>query len=99
MNTGDFLLVVLGMGLATYGTRLAGYWLLRGVVISGRYKAMMDAVPPAVLTAVIAPQVFLQGRAEMAAGAIALAAAIFRLPLLLVIALGSATVAAFRFFG
>ena len=99
MDTGDFLLIVLGMGLATYGTRLAGYWLLRGVVISGRYKAMMDAVPPAVLTAVIAPQVFLQGRAEMVAGAVALAAAMLRLPLLLVIALGAAAVAAFRFFG
>ncbi len=90
------VLVILAMGLATYGTRLAGYWLLQGRVIEGRAKAMMDAVPPAILVAVIAPAVFLEGPAEMIAGAITLAAALLRLPLLLVIAIGVASVAVLR---
>jgi uncharacterized membrane protein len=91
-----FLLAVVLMGLATYGTRVSGYLLLRGVQIEGRMKVAMDAVPPAILTAVIAPTVFLNGWAEMIAGAIAMAAAMFRLPLLAVIALGVGSVVALR---
>jgi uncharacterized membrane protein len=96
MSNSQFFIMVLGMGLATYATRLAGYWFLRDVPLTGRRRAMMDAVPPAVLTAVIAPQVFLQGKAEMLAGAAALAAAMLRLPLLAVIGIGMACVAVFR---
>lgn len=87
------LLAILGMGVATYGTRLAGYWLMQGREISGRSKAAFDAVPPAILMAVIAPTVFLQGPVNMIAGALTLAAALARLPLLVVIAIGVASVA------
>lgn len=90
------LLVILAMGLATYGTRLAGYWLLQGRVIEGRAKVVMDAVPPAILVAVIAPAVFLEGIPEMIAGAITLAAALLRVPLLLTIAIGVVSVAGLR---
>jgi uncharacterized membrane protein len=91
-------LAILGMGLSTYATRLAGYWLLQGRVITGRLKVAMEAVPPAILTAVIAPDVFLQGPAEKLAGALALIAAILRLPLLVVICFGVGSVAVFRHF-
>ena len=91
-----FFLAVVLMGLATYGTRVSGYLLLRGVKIEGRAKAAMDAVPPAILTAVIAPTVFLSGWAEMIAGAITMVAALLRLPLLVVIATGVASVVGLR---
>jgi uncharacterized membrane protein len=94
----SFYLALFCMGLATYGTRLAGYWLLQGVEIKGRLRAAMDAVPPAILTAVIAPAVFLNGKAEMIAGAVTLVAAVLRLPLLLVIAVGVVTVAILRLY-
>jgi uncharacterized membrane protein len=94
--TAHTLLLILLMGLATYGTRIAGYWLLRGRNVEGRMKAALDAVPPAILMAVIAPTVFLQGRAEMLAGAFTLAAALLRLPLLVTIAVGMASVVAMR---
>ncbi len=90
------LAAIVCMGFATYGTRLAGYWLLQGRSIEGRAKAALDAVPPAILVAVIAPTVFLQGPAEMLAGAVTLVAALLRLPLLVVIAMGAASVAVFR---
>ena len=90
------LLIILFMGLAIYSTRLAGYWLLRGRPITGRAKAALDAVPPAILTAVIAPAVFLQGPAEMIAGAVTLLAALLRLPLLVVIIVGVACVAGLK---
>jgi uncharacterized membrane protein len=90
------LLLILLMALATYSTRIAGYWLLRGRVVEGRMKAALDAVPPAILMAVIAPKVFLAGPAEMLAGGITLAAALFRLPLLVTIILGMASVVGLR---
>lgn len=89
-------LAIGGMALATYSTRLAGYWLLRGVEIKGRLKAALDAVPPAIITAVIAPMVFLHGVPEMLAGALALMAALLRAPLLLTIGIGVGSVALLR---
>lgn len=91
-----FLLAVVLMGLATYGTRVSGYLLLRGVKIEGRMKAALDAVPPAILTAVVAPAVFLNSWAEMIAGAITLGVALLRAPLLVIIAAGVASVVALR---
>lgn len=91
-----FFLAIVAMGCATYATRLSGYLLLRGVKIEGRMKAALDAVPPAVLTAVIAPAVFLQGWAEMIAGAVTLAVALLRAPLLVTIGAGVASVVVLR---
>ncbi len=91
-------LAILGMGISTYATRVAGYVLLDGKQITGRLKTALEAVPPAILTAVIAPTVFLQGPAEMISGAITLAAAVLKLPLLLTIAIGVASVAMLRLF-
>ena len=90
------LIIIILAGLATYGTRLAGYWLLRNVTITGRTKAALDAVPPAILTAVIAPAVFLQGPIEMIAGAVTLASALLRMPLLVTILVGVGCVAGLR---
>lgn len=89
------LAAVLAMGIATYATRIAGLWLISHVSLTDRAKAGLDAVPVAVLTAVITPAVLLTGPAEAAAGAITAAAA-FRLPLLAVIAVGVAAVVALR---
>jgi uncharacterized membrane protein len=88
----------LGMGLATYGTRLAGYWLLQGRTIKGRFLVALEAVPPAILTAVIAPAVFMEGPASMLAGATTLISALLRLPLLVTIGIGVASVALLRQF-
>jgi uncharacterized membrane protein len=92
------LLLIFLMGVATYSTRAVGYWLLRSRVVEGRMKAALDAVPPAILMAVIAPTVFMQGKAEMIAGAITLAAALLRMPLLVTILVGIASVVGLRAF-
>ena len=97
LNTSNtFLITILCMGLVTYGGRLAGYWLLQGRPVKGRVKAALDAVPPAILTSVIAPTVFLGRWPEMLAGALTLVAALLRLPLLMVIAIGVGSVALLR---
>jgi uncharacterized membrane protein len=90
-------LAILVMGLITYGSRLSGFVLFRGYQPVGRMKAALDAVPPAVLMAVIAPNVFLSGPAEWAGGAVALGAALMRAPLLVTIAAGMAVVAGLRY--
>jgi uncharacterized membrane protein len=93
---GYLVMAVIGMALATYGSRLAGYWLLRDAEIKGRWKAALDAVPPAILMAVIAPSVFLGSWIEWVAAAVTLAAALMRAPLLVSILLGVGVVAGFR---
>jgi uncharacterized membrane protein len=90
------LLVIIGMGLATYGTRISGLLLMRGVEVKGRLKAALDAVPPAVLMAVITPTVFMSGRAETLAAVATAISAYLRLPLLVTILVGVASVVVFR---
>lgn len=89
------LLVIIGMALATYLTRIAGLWLLQLANVRGRARSAMDALPPAVLMAVIAPTVLATGLAERLAAAITVIAA-FRLPLLVAVASGVASVVALR---
>jgi uncharacterized membrane protein len=90
------LVAILGMGLATYSTRLAGLLLMRGVVVQGRLKASIDAVPPAVLMAVITPTVLLSGLPESLAAIAAAISAYLRLPLLVTIGIGMASVVVLR---
>jgi uncharacterized membrane protein len=92
----NIYLAILGMGVATYATRLAGYWFLQGRTIKGRLLVALEAVPPAILTAVIAPTVFMEGPASMLAGAATLISALLRMPLLVTIAVGVASVALLR---
>lgn len=75
------LLAFLGMAVVTYATRLAGLALAGRLDLSPRAQAAFDAIPPAVLVAVIAPSALATGWAETAAAAIAALAAT-RLPLL-----------------
>jgi uncharacterized membrane protein len=90
------LLAIIGMGLATYATRISGLLLMRGVVVKGRLKAALDAVPPAVLMAVITPTVFMTGTAEALAAVATAIAAFLRLPLLATILVGVVSVVLFR---
>jgi len=90
------VLAIIGMGIATYLTRLSGFYLLRGLNLSGPMKAALDALPPAVLMAVIAPVILTTGWAESVAAAITAVAAFFRLPLTVIIIIGIISVVALR---
>lgn len=94
--TTNALLAIVGMGIATYLTRLSGFYLLRGFSVTGRSKAAFDALPPAVLMAVIAPVILTTGWAESIAAAITAVAAFFRLPLTVTILVGIVSVVALR---
>jgi uncharacterized membrane protein len=90
------MLAIIGMGVATYTTRLSGLLLMRSVVVKGRVKAALDAVPPAVLMAVITPTVFMSGIAEILAAGVTALAAYLRAPLLVTILVGMGSVVLFR---
>lgn len=90
------LLAIAAMSAATLATRLGGYLLLGRVNLRGRAKAALDALPPAILMAVIAPTIFLTGAAETVAAAVTAMAAMLRLPLLAVILIGVASVVVLR---
>ena len=89
------LLAILLMALATYLTRVAGLVLVGRLRLEGRAKAAFDAIPPAILTAVIAPAVLTGGPTEAIAGLVTVIAA-FRLPLLGTVLVGVAAIVVLR---
>jgi uncharacterized membrane protein len=90
------LAAILAMAAATYFTRAAGFLFMQRIPIRGRMKAGLEALPPAILMAVIAPTVFATGAAETLASAAAAVAAILRLPLLVVVLTGVVSVVVLR---
>jgi uncharacterized membrane protein len=88
-------LAILAMAAATILTRVSGIFLLRYLTISEETREALDAIPPAVLMAVIAPTALATGWAEtIACAATALAA--LRLPLLPSVGIGVTTVVVLR---
>jgi uncharacterized membrane protein len=81
------VVTILGMAMVTYLTRIGGDLVMRNRELGPRMTAALNAVPPAILTAVIAPSVLAAGPAEAIAGLVTVVAA-FRLPLLATIAIG-----------
>ncbi len=89
------LAAILGMAVATYATRIAGLWLMRVIRPGPILTSALDAMPVAVLTAVIAPSLAKGGAPDLIAGAITVAAAM-RLPLLATVAIGVASAVVLR---
>jgi uncharacterized membrane protein len=89
------LAAILAMAAATYFTRIAGLFVAERLALTGRAKAAFDAIPPAVLVAVIAPTALTTGWPETIAAGITMIAAT-RLPLLGTIAVGVAAVVILR---
>lgn len=81
------LMAILAMAVLTYATRVAGYALVRRLPLSPRTRRALDAVPGAVLVALVAPAILAHGPADALAGAITVLAAL-RLPVLAVVVIG-----------
>ena len=90
------ILAITGMALATYATRASGLYLMRGVTVRGRLKAALDALPPAILMAVIAPTILTTGIAETIAAGITAVSALLRAPLVVTILFGVVSVVLLR---
>ncbi|RVU33681.1 hypothetical protein EOI86_21245 [Hwanghaeella grinnelliae] len=92
---GATVITILGMATVTWLCRMTGYALARRIAITGRAKAALEAMPPAILTAIIAPMAFSEGIPEATAAAVTVFAAL-RLPTLVAVAAGVATVVLMR---
>lgn len=90
------IFAILAMALATFATRASGLYLMRGVVVTGRLKSAFDALPPAILMAVIAPTILTTGIAETLAAVITAGAAFLRLPLAAIVVIGVVSVVVLR---
>ncbi len=95
MFSADNVLAILAMACATYLTRVSGLVLGQYLPASGPMKRALDALPMAVLTAVIAPAA-LSGRPEMIAAAVTVLIAA-RLPVMATIVIAMAVCAGARY--
>jgi uncharacterized membrane protein len=89
------LVAILAMAAITYLTRIAGIFVAGRLALRGRAEAAFEAIPPAVLVAVIAPMALATVWRETVA-ALLTAIAATRLPLLATIATGVLAVVALR---
>jgi uncharacterized membrane protein len=92
------LLAILAMAAATVLTRVSGLFLVRHLSLEGAGRVAIEAIPPAVLMAVVAPTALASGVAETVACAVTALAAL-RLPMLAAVALGVGCVALLRAIG
>lgn len=92
------LLAIAAMALATMTTRLGALVLHRFVTLSPERRRILDAIPPAVLAAVVAPTAFATGAAETIA-CLVTAVAARRLPFLGALVAGVVSVALLRLCG
>lgn len=89
------LAAIAAMAGATYFTRIAGFWLVGRVRIRGPLAGALAAMPGSILVALIAPTVLSTGAAETGA-ALVTVALVWRLPALVAIVGGVASVVALR---
>ena len=96
-NSADVLLIV-ALAIATYLTRIAGHLILsRFGQLAPRTTAALDAVPAAVMTAIVAPMA-LTGLAEAIAALVTMVAAL-RLPIHATLLVGAGCVVLLRAIG
>ena len=81
------LTAILAMAAVTYATRVAGFALVRRLELTGRAQLALEAVPGAVLVALVAPAILASGPADALAGLVTVLAAL-SLPVLGVVAVG-----------
>ena len=67
-----FMAVVLAMALAAYATRIGGYWLIGRIPLSRRLLRMLDALPGAVIAAIMLPTLIKGGPSAVLAVAAAM---------------------------
>ena len=68
-----YIATLAAMALAAYAARIAGYWLIGRVPLSPRLLRMLDALPGAVIAAIVLPILVKGGPSAVLAVAAAMA--------------------------
>ncbi len=95
----DVMTVLLAMAALTLVLRLAGFWMMAHVPLTGRVRRMLEALPGSVIMATVLPVAVKGGPVTMLAVAAALAVMILRRNDFLAVATGMAVAAGLRAFG
>jgi uncharacterized membrane protein len=90
---------IMVMALATYATRVAGFWLMGHVPMTLRVRRMLETLPGAIVVATVAPLVARAGVPGLIAIAVTLVSMILRRNEFLAAALGLTAVSLARGFG
>ena len=89
-------LAIAGMALVTYATRGLGPWMIARLAPGPRALAALEALPAAILTALVAPSVLATGPAESLAAIVTIIVAL-RLPIIATMAIGVGCVGLLRY--
>jgi uncharacterized membrane protein len=93
------IVLILALGLATYATRIGGHLILsRFRSLDPRVEAALDAVPAAVITALVTPAVLAAGIGDSLASLVVIVTAL-RLSVLPTLVIGAVAVSVLRAMG
>lgn len=94
--TADVLITIAGMAIVTYLTRAGGLWLMARVTPAPPLEAALEALPGALLVALIAPMALTRGPVETVASALVVITMIRTGSLIAAVVIGVVTVALLR---
>jgi uncharacterized membrane protein len=90
------LIAIAAMALATYATRVGGFWLMGHVPLTPRVRRILEALPGTVVVATVLPILVREGMPAALAIAAALAVTLIRRNDFVALIAGVATAAAAR---
>jgi uncharacterized membrane protein len=90
---------ILAMALATYFTRIAGFWLMAHVPMTVRVRRMLETLPGAIVVATIAPLTARAGLSGLIGIGVTFASMLLRRNEFLAVALGLTSIALARAYG
>jgi uncharacterized membrane protein len=90
---------ILAMALATYFTRVAGFWLMAHVPMTVRVRRMLETLPGAIVVATIVPLVARAGAAGLIGISVTFASMLLRRNEFLAVALGLTAISLARAYG
>ena len=90
---------ILAMALATYFTRVIGFWLMGHVPVTVRVRRMLETLPGAIVVAIVVPLTAKAGAAGVIAVGVTVAAMVLRRNEFLAVALGLTAISLARAYG
>jgi uncharacterized membrane protein len=90
---------IVALALATYLTRVSGFWLMGHVPMTARVRRMLETLPGAIVVATVAPLAVRGGTAGMIGIAATLATMLLRRNEFIAVAIGLGSIAFARLYG
>ena len=90
---------IMAIALATYFTRVIGFWAMGHVPMTVRVRRMLETLPGAIVVATIVPLMFRAGLPGLIGIALTLAVMLLRRNEFLAVACGAGSIALVRGFG